>query len=73
MVDERRRIYRDRDRPRCSGLLNLPFPAQCSRLASVERNGRFYCGTHDPKRIPKRKRSNSPKKRGPHKKAGASA
>jgi hypothetical protein len=52
---ERRRLYRDTERPRCSALLKLPFPMQCSRRASVERGGRHYCGQHDPQRLVKRK------------------
>jgi hypothetical protein len=51
---ERRRVYRDTLRPRCCALLKLPFPVQCSRRASVERGGRFYCGQHDPRRPPER-------------------
>lgn len=47
---ERRRLYRDTQRPQCCALLKLPFPVQCSRRASVERSGRFYCGLHDPRR-----------------------
>ena len=47
---ERRRLYRDTQRPRCCAQLNVPFPAQCSRRASVERAGKFYCGLHDPRR-----------------------
>jgi hypothetical protein len=47
---ERRRIYRDTQRPRCCALLKLPFAVQCSRRASVERDGQFYCGRHDPRR-----------------------
>jgi hypothetical protein len=35
---------------RCSALLKLPFPVQCSWRASVERGGRFYCKLHDPRR-----------------------
>jgi hypothetical protein len=50
---ERKRLYRDTQRPRCCGLLKLPFPVQCTRRASVERRGRFYCGQHDPQRIRK--------------------
>jgi hypothetical protein len=51
---ERRRVYRDMLRPRCCALLKLPFPVQCSRRASVERGGQFYCGQHDPRRPPER-------------------
>jgi len=51
---ERRRVYRDTQRPRCCALLKLPFPVQCSRRASVERGGQFYCGQHDPRRPPER-------------------
>jgi hypothetical protein len=47
---ERRRLYRDTKRPRCSGMLKLSFPVQCSRFATVERAGRPYCGLHDPVR-----------------------
>jgi hypothetical protein len=53
---ERRKLYRDMERPQCCALLKLPFPMQCSRRASVERNGRHYCGLHDPlRRLAKRK------------------
>lgn len=47
---ERRRLYRDTNRPRCSGMLKLPFPVRCSRRSIVERGGRSYCGLHDPQR-----------------------
>ena len=47
---DRRKLYRDAQRPQCSGLLKLRFPVQCSRRASVKRNDRFYCGQHDPLR-----------------------
>lgn len=47
---DRRKLYRDTQRPRCSGLLKLPFPVRCSRRASVERAGRFYCAVHDPQK-----------------------
>jgi hypothetical protein len=50
---ERRRVYRDTQRPRYCALLKLPFPVQCSRRASVERDGQFYCGLHDPRRPPR--------------------
>lgn len=52
---ESKRLYRDTQRPRCCGLLKLPFPVQCSRRATIERRGRFYCGLHDPKRVPRTK------------------
>jgi len=45
-------------RLRCSALLKLPFPIQCSRRASLERGGQFYCGLHDlqkPRQITQRK------------------
>ena len=41
------KLYRD---TRCSALLKLPFPVQCSWHASVERDGRLYCRLHDPRR-----------------------
>jgi len=47
---ERRKLYRDTGRPQCSGMLKLPFPMQCSRRATVERDGRPFCGLHDPER-----------------------
>jgi hypothetical protein len=46
----RAKLYEDTRRPQCCALLKLPFPVQCSRHASVERGGRFYCGLHDPRR-----------------------
>jgi hypothetical protein len=57
MIDpERRRLYRDTERPQCCAMLKLPFPMQCSRRASVERGGKFYCGTHDPRRQPAKRK-----------------
>jgi hypothetical protein len=52
---ERRKLYRNTERPRCSAMLKLPFPVQCSRRASVARDGRPYCGLHDPRRQQQRK------------------
>jgi len=46
---ERRKLYRDSQRPQCCALLKLPFPMRCSRRASVERSGNFYCGLHVPR------------------------
>jgi hypothetical protein len=50
----RAKLYRDAQRPQCCALLKLPFPVKCSRRASMERRGRFYCGLHDPRRLSSR-------------------
>jgi hypothetical protein len=57
-----RALYRDTGRPRCCALLKLPFSVHCSRRASVERNGRFYCGQHDPLRARASRRKTSTRK-----------
>jgi len=53
---ERRKVYRDTQRPRCCGLLKLPFSVQCTRRASIQRRGKYYCGLHDPQRPTKTNR-----------------
>ena len=44
----------------CATVFSDRFRSKCSRRAKVERNGRFYCGQHDPEAVAaKRKKANT--------------